>query len=176
MVVGSERLPTLKVRALPRMADFARWVIACEPGLGWRRGKFLRAYEENRAATMGESLDTSMLAGAVCRFAVVDAMTGPWVGSATELLDELRKFARPESLLKSPEWPQNPRALSSKLRRIAPALLSRGVEVVFSRGGGDGKRFISVRNSTKGGSADSESTSEAASGDEFRPPDRSKKR
>src|ERR1019366_8799618 len=35
--------------ALPRMADFARWVSAAEARLGWPPGSFLRAYETNRA-------------------------------------------------------------------------------------------------------------------------------
>jgi hypothetical protein len=36
---------------MPRMADFARWVTAAEPQLGWKPGGFLSAYRNNRRRT-----------------------------------------------------------------------------------------------------------------------------
>src|SRR5262249_36836984 len=35
VAAGLKALPTVKLTSLPRMADFARWVRACEPALGW---------------------------------------------------------------------------------------------------------------------------------------------
>ena len=41
-------LPTIRLANLPRMADFATWVVAAEPALGIPPGSFLKAYNENR--------------------------------------------------------------------------------------------------------------------------------
>ena len=43
------RLPGIKLERKPRMADFATFIEACAPGLGWEPGEFLRDYEENRS-------------------------------------------------------------------------------------------------------------------------------
>jgi hypothetical protein len=31
-------------------SDFAKWITACEPALGWRDGEFMEIYAANRAA------------------------------------------------------------------------------------------------------------------------------
>lgn len=43
-----KHLPTATLSERPRLADFARWVTAAEPALGWPKGAFLQAYAENR--------------------------------------------------------------------------------------------------------------------------------
>ena len=47
VVVALRNLPTVKLTSLPRMADFAKWVVAGEPGLGWapagRRSRAVRS-------------------------------------------------------------------------------------------------------------------------------------
>jgi hypothetical protein len=44
---GLRMLPQIALEVLPRMADFALWVAACETGL-WEEGTFEAAYAENR--------------------------------------------------------------------------------------------------------------------------------
>ena len=46
VATGLKRFPEIRPPDLPRMADFAHWVIACEPAL-WKDGDFLRAYNAN---------------------------------------------------------------------------------------------------------------------------------
>ena len=44
-----QRLPERRVsKRAPRLADFAKLMVAAEPGLGWEAGTFLAAYEGNR--------------------------------------------------------------------------------------------------------------------------------
>jgi hypothetical protein len=45
---GLRSLPTTRPDKLPRLADFARWVTACEGDL-WPQGTFVAAYTNNRA-------------------------------------------------------------------------------------------------------------------------------
>ncbi len=50
------------VEELPRMADFATWVIGAEKGLSWQPGTFLDAYEQNRRDAIALVLEHSPLA------------------------------------------------------------------------------------------------------------------
>ena len=43
------------------MADFARWVVAAEPALGWPAGSFLKAYTGNRDAIHEIALDAAVI-------------------------------------------------------------------------------------------------------------------
>jgi hypothetical protein len=47
-------LDKVELKSLPRMADFARWIIAGEKKLPWQPGKFSEVYETNRNESMLE--------------------------------------------------------------------------------------------------------------------------
>ncbi len=51
--------PGIRLKAVPRMADFALWATAAERGLGWPEGTFLKAYTGNRASANSLALDAS---------------------------------------------------------------------------------------------------------------------
>lgn len=55
------RLPEIEETKLPRMADFATWVCAAEPALGWGEGSFLKAYGRNREDLNSLALEASEL-------------------------------------------------------------------------------------------------------------------
>jgi hypothetical protein len=111
----------------PRMADFATWVVAAEPALGWPEGTFLAAYNANRNTTHNVGLDSSILTSPV--FALVEA-NGIWQGTARELLAELATHAS-ESIRKTRDWPTSARSLSGELRRLAPNLRKVGIDLSF---------------------------------------------
>jgi hypothetical protein len=108
---------------LPRMADFARWVTACEGALGWEPGTFMGAYREHEAEKAELTLSASPTAVAVR--AVADR---GWEGTATDLLVELASTAP------DPGLPEDPRTLSSELKQIEPVLRDLGVVVTRHRG------------------------------------------
>jgi hypothetical protein len=58
----------VKLPELPRMADFAIWVVAAEPALPWKPGTFLDVYSGNRAAVVEHSLEGDVVAVAVRSF------------------------------------------------------------------------------------------------------------
>ena len=60
---GLIALPGTHLTRMPRMADFALWIVACEPAL-WPVGTFLRAYEENRAEAVEQIIEASVVASA----------------------------------------------------------------------------------------------------------------
>lgn len=133
---------TTTLARLPRMADFALWVSAAEHALGLAPGEFLAAYEANRAAVHVQSLEASPLTFAI-EMLMFELDT--WTGTATDLRLYLENRA-PDRILRDRTWPRSPRALSSALRRLAPALRTLRVEVEFDRAAGDARvREITIR-------------------------------
>ena len=122
-------LPDVRFDTLPRMADFAAWVVAGEAGLGLEPGAFLAAYFGNRDDANALALESSPVAGAMIE---LTEAVGEWEGTATALLAEL--FDRvPEVVRKPQSWPKTPRGLTSILRRIHPNLAACGVALTFKR-------------------------------------------
>lgn len=127
VVTGLRRSGTFQLRELPRMADFAYWVSACEPALGWERETFLQAYGVNRAGAVALSLEASLLSEPVKQVAAAG-----FIGTATELLSRLDGQVEEETRRKK-EWPKNASALGGQLRRLAPNLRAAGLTVEWAR-------------------------------------------
>lgn len=132
-------LPETRLEKLPRMADFAKWVVAAEQGLGWDRGSFLAAYEDNRQDTFDSALEADMVAVAIRDLVTADHPEG-WEGKPGELLGALNSRV-PENTKKSRSWPGSASALGSRLRRSAPLLRRAGFAVEY---GHSGDRFIRI--------------------------------
>jgi hypothetical protein len=125
----------------PRMADFARWVTAAAPGLGWDPCAFLDAYTGNREGAIDTFLEEDRVANEV---RVLVEERGDWKGTASELLEELDGSAG-EKVRKARDWPNGPRALSGQLRQAAPALRRVGIHVSFSREkSGKRRRLVTI--------------------------------
>ena len=137
VVMGLRNLPKTRLASKPRMADFALWVVAAEPFLPWKSGKFLAAYDRNRNAANDAALDASIL---VAPLMSLLSNAPPWVGTARELLDALEATYVDEKTRKRKEWPTSPRKLSGDLRRLAPNLRRAGVLVTFDDREPGGKR------------------------------------
>ena len=132
---------TVNLPRLPRMADFATWVTAAEPALGWERGTFLAAYDRNRLDAHDLALDATSITGPVQAL----VKTADWRGTATELLVQLTAIAG-EAGARRKDWPAEPNTLSGQLRRLAPDFRAIGIEIdCDARHPGSGARSISIR-------------------------------
>lgn len=123
------RMPTVKLPNLPRMADFAIWVTAAEPGLDWADGTFMKAYRGNRESANDMALEASVVARHLLELLESE---GKWSGTAKELLAKL------EGRLSDPKhpphgWPKSPRAMTGHLTRLAPNLRAVGWDAVYTR-------------------------------------------
>ena len=135
---GLRKLPETQVKNLPRMADFARFGVAAETGLGLEPGSFLAAYRANRKAANDVALEASPVAGAIMRW--MENRT-EWHGVSGELLKAL---APPQlGLSQAPQrnMPKNARDLTTALKRCTPCLRQKGIDVVF---GGHGRGGVSI--------------------------------
>jgi len=117
-------LPTTKLATLPRMADFAVLATAAEPGLGLPAGAFMAAYDNNR-------VDANVLAiecESISRYLLELVARAPWTGTASDLLREL-DLAADDATRRTRDWPKSAKALSGKIKRLAPNLRRIGIEV-----------------------------------------------
>jgi hypothetical protein len=133
------QLDAVKLERAPRMADFARWVVAAEPALGWPAGSFLKAYTGNRDAIHEIALDAAVIVPPMRTL----LESGEFVGTATELLDRLAGIVG-ESATRRKGLPGNATSLSRELARIAPNLRSVGIDVEKRRES-HGRRLIAIR-------------------------------
>jgi hypothetical protein len=131
---GLRALPTVRLKRLPRMADFALWATACEGAL-WPPGTFLRAYSENRRVAIEGVVEADPVA---TRVREMMANRPTWTGSASELL----RVGVGSSDDGRSAWPTSPRALAGRLRRAQTSLRALGIEIAFSREGRGGSRII----------------------------------
>ncbi|MDP8908635.1 MAG: DUF3854 domain-containing protein [Chloroflexota bacterium] len=118
-------LPSVRLDRLPRMADFALWAVAAERGRG-EPPQFMRAYADARAASHELAIEASPIGAALLAFITRDLATGPWQGTATQLLARLAELGG-DATTRPKEWPRSPRGLSGLLRELAPALRATGV-------------------------------------------------
>lgn len=121
---GLKRLPETIVQDLPRMADFAEWGCAIE-STHWPDGSFMTAYRANIAAGNADLLQVDDLG-----MAIVEIMSQEpsWTGTATQLLERLERD-RTSLQRRLQPLPPNGQRLSIELRRLAPVLRRRGIEV-----------------------------------------------
>jgi hypothetical protein len=128
---GLRMLPHVRLKRLPRMADFALWATACESAFR-PAGTLEAAYSNNRRDTIENIIDADPVAACV-RELMSDRTQ--WRGSASDLL----QFGADRS-----GWPKSPRALAGRLRRAQSFLRILGVEIVFGREGRLGMRTIRI--------------------------------
>lgn len=146
---GLRHLPETRLTRKPRMADFARWVVACETGgeLGWPEGTFLDLYEANREAAVQVGLEATALAPLLLKLLAeitgdgLLQQAGIFEGTAAELLQAVSDRASDRD---KKRLPTNARALSVALRRIEPALRQTGITVTHERVGKDRTRLIRI--------------------------------
>lgn len=117
--------------ALPRMADFVKFVLAAESHLPSEPGPFLDVYRRNIAQANRVAVESCPVASGVVKLA---SNLDNWSGTATQLLEALEQEGYvSERTIASQGWPKNAKWLSDRLRKAKPALEKLGVRVEFDR-------------------------------------------
>jgi hypothetical protein len=124
---GLRELPSVNLKELPRMADYAEWGEAVGRGLGWESEAFLAAYNDNRKAATEAILEDSSVAPMVLALTRVGVN---WSGTPQQLYETITKIAGHKL---GPRWPTTVGKFGVELRRIAPQLRLHGLSVNFER-------------------------------------------
>jgi hypothetical protein len=131
IVGGLRELPSIDLKELPRMADFAEWGEATGRSLGWGAGAFLATYDTNRKEATELLLDDSTVANVLLRI----ARNGiNWCGTPMNLFHALTKIAGNGA---RGRWPKTSSMFGNELRRIAPQLRLHGLSINFERRRGE---------------------------------------
>ncbi|ACO45491.2 bifunctional DNA primase/polymerase [Deinococcus deserti] len=130
LATGLQRLQDTHLEQAPRLADFAKLLVAAEPSLPWEPGEFLQVYTDMQDEAARVVLEGDDVAQALQDF--LDERKW-WEGPVNLLLNLLNEqegimagFKRP-----APDWPKSARALGERLRRLAPALSKTGYTTEF---------------------------------------------
>jgi hypothetical protein len=161
MATGLRRLPEVRSRLknLPRMADFAFWVTACETAF-WEAGTFMNAYTANIAGAVETILHHNTVATAVRDFMAMQQPATTWTGTATELLELLGRVAG-EKATKTKFWPTDGARLSGRLRRVATFLRKVGIEINLAQEGHQRTRTVTITLVDGQGTPEGEAASDA---------------
>ncbi len=135
-------LPTAQVINPERMIDFVHWIAAMEAADGIPAGTYQAAYSHTLQQGQLDSLLDNVLAAAVLEFAQ-EHVRGAWSGTPAELLAQINSSAS-IGTQRSRDWPQNPIALSKRLKPLQHSLMTQGINVEFGRGK---NRSITIKNS-----------------------------
>ena len=136
------RIDQINLVRKPRMADFAIWATAAEPALSFADGSFMETYDGNRAEARQDLLESDPVAASIC--SLLDALEEKhWEGSCKELLVRLEPCVS-EGTKRSRAWPQSPRGLSGRLRRLATVMRESGIEIAFGPRGTNGQRTVVI--------------------------------
>jgi hypothetical protein len=121
------RIGEVRLKELPRMADFVEMGELIARCLGYKRGEFTDACFTNQ-----EAIDSSPVATAI--IAMMDKQPS-WIGRAERLRVELNKLVidteELKGLMYSKGWPRTPRSMRARLNEITPNLKEIGIVVHF---------------------------------------------
>ncbi|MDQ3104925.1 MAG: hypothetical protein M3Q87_06840, partial [Actinomycetota bacterium] len=105
-------LPTVRRSGLPRMADFARVLLAVDEVTG-SSGYSTYTEQASRTAETVAASDSVAIA-------IVEQISSPWEGSASDLLKLLTVDKPPR------DWPSTPSGMGGRLTKSAPTLRTLG--------------------------------------------------
>ena len=89
---GHRRYDSLDRKGLPRLAAFAKFVIACETAF-WPAGTFAKAFEESTESAAGDVLEDDPIAAVLEKF-MENRKGKEWKGTSTQLLAGLEDVVR----------------------------------------------------------------------------------
>lgn len=141
----------------PRLADFARLIVAGEAALPWMAGEFLNEYSRMQSEAASTVLEGEPVAEALRAF--IDD-EGEWKGTVKKLLGILEGREYPDTRPPA-AWPRTARALGASLRRLAPALSKTGYMVTPAGRSSEGERYSLGLAPQKEGSEPAQSTQPA---------------
>ena len=120
-----EKLPVVKLKKPPRMADFARLGEAMTLSLGYSHGVFIKQYEDAREQAIINALDGTPVALAIQDLlkAIPTGLDYVLMKDALKRLEEYKPYGD--------SWPRSPKGLGDILRRIKPGLNAIGINVIF---------------------------------------------
>ena len=127
--------PSIKIKEVPRMADFAFWGYAIAEALNIGGENFLQAYNNNITRQNMEAIEASPVAKAIITL-MNQKINNIEEGTADYFYGELIRYAQSAEVdyTKDSSWPKNASWFSKKLAESIPNLEKMGIRVSKNRG------------------------------------------
>ena len=146
VMVALRRHQDIQLDRSPRMADFAKWVVAAEPALPWKEGRFMAEYEANRFELIEVAIESDPISLSVMEMMKHEDGAKEWTGTPTALLKELAGYV-PNNGANKKGLPQAPNIFTNRLRRVQTFLRAKGIDVEHSK---SGTRSITLKMRSQG--------------------------
>jgi hypothetical protein len=128
LAVGMRNYDAVKLRELPRMADFAHWGYAIALAWGGDMGdEFLERYRENIGQQNQQVIESDPVAACLVEF--MESRGGaPWEGRASELFAEIKGIAETiEISTRAKGFPQQANQFANRLNGVRSNLEQYGI-------------------------------------------------
>ena len=138
--------PTITIKSLPRMADFAQWGCAIAQALGYTNEDFLMAYQHNIYRQTEMLVNENIVATVMFSF-MEDK--DDWKDTPTQLLKLLTDKAEFAGIDTRREkfWPKGANILSRRLNELSTPLKQMGLSVIINTSGTE--RFVHIQKMPK---------------------------
>jgi len=144
VAVALKNIGQVTFEKLPRMADFAKWVVAAEDALPFAKGSFMNAYLKNQYNVMNAAASSNPVAAAV-QCLMQDRNI--WRGSPADTLEALENQPGVTyRITVSKDWPGAPNKLRMHLENIRAFLQDNGI-VMDLDGKVQGEKIFAFLNS-----------------------------
>jgi hypothetical protein len=124
------RIGEVKLKELPRMADFAENCELIARCLGYPPMRFVEAYNRNIGFSNEEAINSNLVANVIVNMMETQAA---WTGKIGMLRTKLNDFishrADMQWIVRAKEWPKTDHALRDRLNEVIPNLLEMGIVV-----------------------------------------------
>jgi hypothetical protein len=137
----------INLKEYPRMADFAEAAEIISRCMGYSENKFLAAYYRNIGLQTQQVLEASPVAAAIMNFMRSRKDGDEWIGTATELLDELEQVAETLKIKtkNNRAWPSAPNSLSRRLNEVKTNLREIGIIIERPTDSVTNTRLVKIR-------------------------------
>lgn len=146
--------PNIKIKYLPRMADFCRWGCAIAVALGYDAEDFLKAYYKNIHKQHEEIIHVNTLAQSILTF-MKDK--NEWSGFVGNFYEELKKLVTVSKDDRS--FPSYPNKLRSHIERINNDLHEYGIIISIDNSHGEKGTPVKITKTIEGSGESSKNRS-----------------
>jgi len=129
LTIALKEFNNVNLEYLPRMADFAKWATAAETGFGYKKGTFIKSYENNQLETAREAVEHDIVISTIIDCLKKEKKIS---GTASYILEKLDNYLTIEPK-RSKEWITSPNQLKNILIRLQPILEANYITYSFER-------------------------------------------
>lgn len=132
----------VKLKRLPRMADWSIWGYAIAEALGYSGEKFLKIYNNNRAEVETNIIGEDIFATLILHLCRDKGYI--FEGSATEILQDIKYVAKKENIDIRYDFPRSPSTFSGRIMELKPLLKKEGIIYIKLRSNGKRSSYLGL--------------------------------